>query len=187
MIPAFDVSNVLPPFVGADATDGTLMSPYKATMVEVIQRFASSPARIEILDGLLRYRNALRSAGVANGFQWLDGSFVENIEMLASRSPHDVDVVTFFQRPVPNAEWQAWFVANRSLFVPSLTKTTYKCDAYGVDLGAAPESIVDQTRYWFGLFSHQRGINRLWKGMVQVRLDAADDADASALLRGHTP
>lgn len=187
MIPAFDLSNVLPPFVGADATDRSLMSPYRATMVEVIQRFSTSSARKEILDGLLRYRGALRAAGLGTGFQWLDGSFVEDIETLASRPPGDVDVVTFFRRPVPNAQWQTWSMANRQLFMPSLTKTTYKCDAYGVDLDGLPESIVDQTRYWFGLFSHQRGINRLWKGMVQVQLDATDDASALALLRGRTP
>lgn len=187
MIPAFDLSNVLPPFVGADATNKTLMSPYQATMLEVVERFASSPARVEILYGLLHYRNAIRSSGLTDGFQWLDGSFVENIEAIASRPPGDVDVVTFFRHPVPQSDWRAWCIANRHLFEPMRTKENYKCDAYGVDLNGPPEAIVDQTRYWFGLFSHQRGINRLWKGMVQVQLDAADDANALALLQGLTP
>lgn len=187
MIPAFDLSNVLPPFVGADATIRTLMSPYQATMLEVVERFALSPARIEILDGLLQYRGALHAAGLTNGFQWLDGSFVENIEVIASRPPNDVDVVTFFQRPVPQGNWLAWSMDNKRLFDPKQTKANYRCDAYGVDLNGRPETIVDQTRYWFGLFSHQRGINRLWKGMVQVQLDAADDVNALERLKGLTP
>jgi hypothetical protein len=36
--------------------------------------------------------------------------------------------------------------------------------------------------FWFGLFSHQRE-TALWKGIVQIELDA-DDAAAVALLEG---
>jgi hypothetical protein len=188
MIPAFDLSNVLPPFVGATAVIENNMSPYKATMVEVTQRFGTSPERIEILDGLLRYRSALFSAGLVEGFQWLDGSFVENIEAIETRPPHDVDVVTFYHHHVPDAEWQTWLTANLHLFNPIHTKATYKCDVYGVDLQYPPEVLVSRTRYWFGLFSHQRGgINRVWKGMVQVPLSPNDDALAQAALQERAP
>ncbi|WP_414651656.1 DUF6932 family protein [Hafnia paralvei] len=33
--------------------------------------------------------------GLAEGFQWVDGSFTENIELIERRTPNDVDVVTF--------------------------------------------------------------------------------------------
>lgn len=162
------------------------MSPYQATMVEVVECFSTSPERVEILWGLLQYRNALVAAGLVNAFQWLDGSFVENVEVLESRSPGDVDVVTFFRRPVPDEEWRTWFLANRNLFTPAYTKATYRCDAYGVDLGTPPENVVRWTRYWFGLFSHKR-VTKQWKGMVQIQLSAEDNAAAAARLRELAP
>jgi hypothetical protein len=45
------------------------------------------------------------------------------------------------------------------------TKANFKCDAYYVDLDVVhTTAIVDQTRYWFGLFSHRR--TGVWKGML---------------------
>jgi hypothetical protein len=44
-----------------------------------------------------------------------------------------------------------------------------------------PVSLVNQTKYWFGLFSHKR--NGVWKGMLQVPLcPPAADAAIAALL-----
>lgn len=55
-------------------------------------------------------------------------------------------------------------------------------DAFFIDLLDPPELVVDASRYFLGLFSHQR-ITMIWKGMLQVRLDdAQDDADALELL-----
>jgi hypothetical protein len=187
MIPQFDLSEVLPPFTGGDPTKPANMSPYSAQMTEVVERFCTSADRKAILSGLLRYRTDLMSAGIISGFQWLDGSFVENIEASENRAPGDVDVVTFFDRPVGDSrEWRDWWADNAHLFNPRATKTTYKCDVYGVDLNTAPENIVNQTRYWFGLFSHRRHRGP-WKGMIQVALDATDDAKAEALLKDLMP
>lgn len=187
MIPQFDMSEVLPPFIGSDPTLPANMSPYPTQMTEVVQQFCTSPDRKAILEGLLQYRADLMSAGITSGFQWLDGSFMENIEVSESRPPNDVDVVTFYFPPVPSfAQWQAWFGTHGYLFDPDQTKIRYKCDAYAVDFRLGPEYVVERTRYWFGLFSHRRN-SGLWKGMVQVSLDSADDTNALALLRGLTP
>ena len=62
-----------------------------------------------------------------------------------------------------------------SLLDPEQAKTVFMCDAYFVDLLKPPELLVDDTRYWFGLFSHQRE-TALWKGMLQVPLCSDDDA-----------
>jgi hypothetical protein len=51
---------------------------------------------------------------------------------------------------------------------PAQVKAAFKCDAYFVDLSTEPASVVDQARYWFGLFSHRR--EGQWKGMLQVSL-----------------
>ena len=52
-----------------------------------------------ILDGFLRFRELLTQAGFVSGFQWVDGSFLENVEMLENRPPNDLDVVTFYIPP----------------------------------------------------------------------------------------
>jgi hypothetical protein len=67
-------------------------------MSDVVLRFGNSPERIAILDGLLSYRLALTTAGMVDGFQWLDGSFTEDVETLQRRSPNDIDVVTIASR-----------------------------------------------------------------------------------------
>lgn len=187
MIPQFDMSEVLPPFTGGDPRVVANMSPYPTVMTEVVGQFCTSPERKSILSGLLDYRADLMAAGINRGFQWLDGSFMENIEISEGRPPNDIDVVTFFYRPSPDPfQWQQWLATNKHLFYNRHTKTKYYCDAYGVDFGTAPENIVNHTRYWFGLFSHRRQ-SGLWKGMVQVPLDVADDSNAFTLLGSLTP
>lgn len=94
-IPAFDgILNVLPPHLG---TNGKVehLSPYECIMQEVCERFATSSQRIGILRGFLALRQELWSLNL-RGFQWMDGSFVEDIEVQENRSPGDIDVVTFF-------------------------------------------------------------------------------------------
>jgi hypothetical protein len=82
MIPSMNTSMVLPPFVGAEPGNPAEMSPYRTTMVGVVERFAISLERIAILRGLLSYRDKLRELGLIDGHQWLDGSFVENVETI---------------------------------------------------------------------------------------------------------
>ncbi|MCS5828604.1 hypothetical protein LNO09_12165 [Klebsiella variicola] len=71
-------------------------SPYKMDIVRFVSMFALSPARMKILKGFLDFRMSLSQAGLVEGFQWVDGSFTENIELIERRPPNDVDVVTFF-------------------------------------------------------------------------------------------
>lgn len=171
---------VLPPYTGDTPGVRASMSPYVATMHEFAVRFATSPPRAEILQGLLNYRDALRNIGVGTGFQWLDGSFVEDVEQIRGRPPQDIDVVTFGYSPslADINAYKQWFAANIALFDRNQTKPAYDCDAFYVDLRKRPDFLVDDARYWFGLFAHQRD-TALWKGMVQVPLQS-DDAAALA-------
>ena len=71
----------MPPFLGS--TPGaapSLMSPYDVTASEIVARFGTTPGRREILRGWLDHRAAMRVIGIDKGFQWLDGSFVEDKE-----------------------------------------------------------------------------------------------------------
>jgi hypothetical protein len=143
------------------------LTPYGATVLEVVERFGTSVDRLSILDGWLGHRRRLKAAGFAEGFQWLDGSFVEDKE------PNDVDVVTFLRRPADAktaAELGAKVAADPAPFQRAVVKADHRVDAFFVDTDADGETVVEHTRYWLGLFSHRRD-DAMWKGMVQVRLE----------------
>jgi hypothetical protein len=145
-------------------------------------RYATSPERIKILTGLLEYRKALAGLGIVQGFQWLDGSFVEDVEVIRSRPPGDIDLVTFAHRSVEDVgAWDNVIMSNLNIFDPEQAKATFQCDAYFVDLSVEPELLVGNTAYWFNLFSHQRGAASTWKGMLRVSL-TSDDENAELLL-----
>lgn len=180
-IPSFTIDGILPPFVGPNGPGGAPedLSPYAVTATEIVTTLAGTERRRAILKGWLGHRAALRAIGFDRGFQWLDGSFVENKE------PRDLDIISFFYRP-PGIHDGMTLVrlmqGNIGLFGRAQVKTNYSLDFFPVDLNGTPEALVSLTRYWLGLFSHRRQ-DSLWKGMLQVRLeDEADDTAALALL-----
>ena len=85
---------VLPPVHPTEAGHGPNRSPYPITLQELLDRFSTSAERIDVLKGFLSYRAALHAAGIVRGFQWLDGSFMENVERLEDRPPRDMDVIS---------------------------------------------------------------------------------------------
>ncbi len=180
MIPDWNISAVLPPVRPGALGHSPDRSPYVASFSQVVERFATSAERIRIFQGLLAYRAALKSRGISSGFQWLDGSFLEQKEAIQAAPPNDVDVVTFF--PLPPAVDQAAFAGQvADLFDPTQTKVTFRVDAYpfvlGQSLGAAE---VRRISYWYSMWSHRR--NGLWKGFVQVDISPDEDQIAEALL-----
>lgn len=181
MFPAFNHSHVLPPFEG-DRLSSARSSPYPVTASALVQRLAGSPERCVILSGLFRYRAALRTLGFTQGFQWLDGSFVEDVEAREDRPPKDIDVVTFAHPPdgMPKEQVRQLLADHPDLFDHDQCKAGFHCDTSIVNLTTSPEWLVTQTRYWYGLFSHRRG-DALWKGMLQLPLESDDEA-ATALL-----
>jgi hypothetical protein len=180
MIPEWNISAVLPPIRPGEVGHGPDRSPYKASLSEVVERFAKTAARLEILQGLLNYRVELRKRGISTGFQWLDGSFMENKEVLIQEPPKDVDVVTFFN--LANGIDQGAFLPQiADLFDVANTKQIYHVDAYPYVLGGAlVETDVTEISYWYSMWSHRR--NGLWKGFVQVDISEDEDNIAMALL-----
>lgn len=181
-IPAFDLGLVLPPFLGSRPGMMAFQSPYEARLEELVSRFGTTPERNRLLRGLVDLRAALRALGIVNGFQWIDGSFVEDKERRLGAPPGDIDIVTCFDRPLTaqtDAEWDRISRPHEAtLFDPGHCKTTYKCEAFYIDLGRSGQSIASQSAFWFGLFSHQRDTFR-WKGVVRVRLGPDDWDDAA--------
>ena len=78
-------------------------SPFEATMTHVVERFAFTPQRARLIHNLIDYRNALYAAGITDGFQWINGSFVEHVETRPrpgqAPRPDDIDIITFYHLP----------------------------------------------------------------------------------------
>lgn len=180
MIASWNMAGVLPPIWPGEDGHSPNRSPYLMKLTEVIEHFSSSPERISILDGFLNYREALHSANIVKGFQWLDGSFLENIEVLELRSPNDMDVVTFFH--IPNDQTQISLLSQDArLFDPALAKQTFLVDAYAFVLGnPTEERHVKQISYWYSMWAHRR--DETWKGFLQVDLAPHTDAEAKQFL-----
>lgn len=178
-IPAWTAQGVLPP-IDSEAPVSSNRSPYHVSLIDFVLHFGRTEPRRIIVSGLLDFRAALHAAGLVDGFQWIDGSFLENIEVVEERDPHDIDLVTFFHSPV-GEDQESLLRASPRLFDPEATKKDYRVDAYFVELNTtAPESLVAQSAYWNSLWSHRR--NGQWKGYLRVDLGPADDQAARANL-----
>ena len=173
-IPAWNSTGVLPPIDISDPT-GIERSPYPVRLIDVLERFCTSQQRHSILCGFLEYRAAIHGLGFVDGFQWLDGSFLEDVELLEHRSPNDIDVVTFLRSPsnidpLPNG-WED------VLSNPMATKSNFRVDGYTVALFELPsDQIVIWGAYWYSMWSHKRSLT--WKGFLQVDLAMNDDSEA---------
>lgn len=185
MIPQWTPKGVLPPNNHNTPTSRD-RSPYRASITDFILRYATSAARSTILQGFLSFRKALNNIGLDQGFQWVDGSFVEHVESIQNRDPHDVDVVTFFYSR--HGETQADLLSRGpDLFDPGMTKMKYHVDAHFVELTesvfeplANQTTLVSQTAYWYSVWSHTR--EEQWKGYLQLDLSFIDDLVAQANL-----
>lgn len=179
-IPDWTADGSLPPIDVLDPISAE-RSPYRVSLTDFVLRFATSSERGRLIDGLLKYRASLYMAGLASGFQWLDGSFAEDVEAMQNRAPNDVDVVTFF-RLTENLTQQQALQSNVDLFDHEKVKQTYHVDGYLVDLGLPSEQLVARSHYWYGVWSHRRG-DLVWKGYIEIDLAPTDDQAASDLLK----
>lgn len=180
-IPRFDHNNALPPHLG-DPRDKSHLSPYQCTILELCHSLATTRDRIDILKGYIKFRIRMTQMGIIYGFQWIDGSFLENIEVSENRSPKDLDVVTFFggSTAINHANIMASFPEFGN---PDLSKLNYHLDHYPVDYTFRPDVTVEFTRYWIQLFTHKR--NGVWKGILRLPLNTdIDDKHGLAFLDG---
>ena len=175
-IPDFDHNNVIPPHLG-DPRQIDQLSPYECTIIEFCNRFSTSKERIDILKGLINFRQKITENGIINGFQWLDGSFLENIEEIEKRPPSDLDIVTFYNcnNQIDQDELLSSFPEFSSSII---SKDLYKLDHYPVDYCYKPDFTVEATRYWIQLFTHNR--KGVWKGIIKISLNTPKE-DEEAL------
>lgn len=191
-IPAWTATGVIPPVASTNPT-GPERSPYIVSLGELVLRFATSADRRRVLDGFLRYRSRLHFAGLIDGFQWLDGSFLEHVELLEGRPPNDLDVVTFFRPPTGRTQTDIHNAAPDAFPLTGAERTAFKrvfwVDPYLVNLNAPSERLIASSTYWYSMWSHRRDTS--WKGYLQIELGPFEDAVAAAHLNppavGGTP
>lgn len=177
MIPPFNHNFVIPPNVGNPAIIENV-SPYICDIMEFCNHFSTSKERVRIMKGFVEFRLQLVQYGVIHGFQWIDGSFTENVEEREKRAPNDIDVVTFF-KGIPNSAFPL-IQNNFPEFISSkLSKQKYLVDHYPFQYDYKPELTVQMTKYWCQLFSHNR--KGVWKGILQLPLYEESDLDKKAL------
>jgi hypothetical protein len=189
-IPSWNNEGLLPA-VDVTAPTSANRAPYAVSLSDFVMRFSTSAERIEILKGFLKYRAALHSVGLLAGFQWVNGSFVEHVEICPRRrrSPSDVDVVTFYEMPV-GATQSSLFDSMPELFPATpaesdVLKKRFLVDGYLFSLANNGEKLVTQSAYWYGVWSHQRETLK-WKGFLQLDLAPMDDNNAAGLLSVNT-
>jgi hypothetical protein len=179
LIPEWNAEGVIPP-INEDSPAGFDRAPYEVSLGQIVSRFATSPERCDIFSGYLAHRAELHKMGIDRGFQWLDGSFTEDIEMLEHRPPRDIDVVTF--TPAGDAFFDALGDHEINLLGGDRAnlKKEFKIDFYIQSLSDPAESLVAMTTYWYSMWSHRR--TGQWKGFLKVDLSPDQDADAESLL-----
>lgn len=188
-LPPFDLRGLLPPFKGGDPVTAD-RSPYFCDMSELCATLGTSDHRKQLLRNLIAYRALLATDDYADGLQFVDGSFVENIEQIESRNPTDIDVFSILSPPakyVGNlAAWNAVGVTfwQTEIIDQAKNKARFSLDCYAMMFDASrPAALLKQLLYWYSLFSHRRA-NHDWKGFVAVPLDAAGDQAALATIGG---
>ncbi|MGV0921850.1 DUF6932 family protein [Empedobacter falsenii] len=172
MIPDFDHNHVTPPHIG-DPRKEEDISPYYSNTLEFVTKFGTSIERVDILKKFLEFRQKLSEYGFTNGYQWLDGSFTENIEILENRAPRDLDIITLYDQPIFTND-QILNISNnfKSFFDSEISKREYKLDHYPFNYTNNPDFTVKYTTYWIQLFSHNRlGV---WKGIIKVDLNTPE-------------
>ena len=178
-IPAWTAQGVLPP-IDVESPTSNSRSPYRVSLLDFVVRFGNTAARRRLLRRLLGFRADLHALDLVGGFQWIDGSFLEDIETVEKREPRDIDLVTFFRLPEGRSQ-TSLEEASAELFDPQAVGQRYGMDAYFVQLSEAePELLVEQCTYWNSLWSHRR--NGQWKGYLEVDLAPAGDREAMANL-----
>lgn len=186
-VPPWNARGVIDP-VNVLSPTASDRSPYRVSLRAFVSHFATSGRRIEVLRGLLAYRQELQAVGLQAGFQWLDGSFLEDIERTERRDPGDIDVVTFYVMPTGQNQGSLR-AQNPGLFPTSAVefkalKDRLHVDAYLQQLdsngpvAAVNERLVNRAAYWYSMWSHRRDFS--WKGFLQVDLAATEDSIASA-------
>ena len=160
-------------------------SPYSLSLPDFVYRFGQSVERRSLLSDFLRYRALLQQAGLVAGIQWVNGSFVEEVERVRGRPPADVDVVSFVYLPTGVSE-SALHQSHGDLFDWDYVRREFSVDGYIVPMDLSdPNTVLYAIRnavYWYSVWSHTR--DHRWKGYIELDLSPLRDYEAWQVVRG---
>ena len=175
LLPQWDQDGYIPP-MDENVPVSFARSPYAISVVDLMMVFGTTEPRRRLLVGLLDFRRALHQAGLIKGVQWIDGSFVRDVEKFENRNPDDIDVVTFFYIP-DGYQARDFFHAFPDLLHNESTRERFGVDSYCFQLNQiTSEEIISQSTYWYSLWSHT--VDGRWKGYLEIDLSDGDDAQA---------
>lgn len=179
-VPIWNSNGLLPSYIGNPAAN-SMRSPYRCSLAELVSQFGFTVARRRILSGFLDFRDALHQAGVLQGLQWVNGSFVEDVMQRRRREPGDIDVVTFYYLPSGHTQ-ETLRNAFPDLFTPGRAKQLYHSDAHFMEPNTySMPDLVRHIAYWTNLWGHTRETYE-WKGYLQIDLANSQDATARNIL-----
>ena len=190
--PKWEEDGVFPPVDRENPASPYNRSPHRVLLADLVRNLGISPPRLRILRGFLEYRRALHTLGIVEGIQWVNGSFVEDVETRRGQvAPNDIDVVTFAILPAGMTLSNLLQLTPR-ITNPLHTKNDFLVDGYIEPISElTPNQLINVVAYWYGLWSHtKRDVpNALttspdfeWKGFLQVSLASAEDATAEMAL-----
>lgn len=144
-----------------------------------------------MLNNLIAYRQLISTGGYTSGIQFLDGSFVEDVETHSRREPGDIDVFSLLNVPTHYMQNPpSWHQGGFQFWAEEIQNQPRNKQRFELDTYAALVEefqllgLLNHVMYWYSLFSHQRD-TFAWKGFVAVVLDPAQDADALVWLGEH--
>ncbi len=180
-IPDWDDRGLLPPYLGTAGASRS-RSPYRVSLTAMVRRFGNTAARRNLLAGLLDFRATLHQAGLTQGFQWVNGSFVTDIMQIANREPRDIDVVTFFHLPNGYTDEADMRDQYPETFDRDRNRYQYHVDSLFVGLESFDvHSLAHLFAYWNSLWSHTREEDTRivqWKGYLELDLSDREEAVA---------
>lgn len=181
-LPDWNPRGFLPPRL----TPAWTSSPYLVSLEQVIERFGYTERRCHLIGGFLDMRAELRRIGFERGFQWLAGSFLDEVERIEERDPGDIDTCSFLYNPesVQDDFELAVFLADHGHITDrKQAKKKYLCDSFLIPLQAGqlafnPESLAARMIHWIQLFGNEKQ-TEIVKGILQVDFETMDE-DAGA-------
>src|SRR5690606_26418541 len=113
-------------------------SPYVVEIGNLVTRFGTTDHRRQLLRGLLSYRQLLANDGYEDGLQFVDGSFVEDLETTKARNPTDIDVFSLLRAPEKyRADPALWDSKGKTYWTTEITdrdrnRQRFSLDTYAV-------------------------------------------------------
>lgn len=181
-IPDFNNQGLLPPHNGNPA-DMSNTSPYPATTVELCRKFGTTAERCEILKGFLQLRELMCQLEVLDGFQWVNGRFMEQ-DIGGRKAPDHIHVVTFC-KPSPLIRHPDYADLAKPLKHSKSTRDRFLVQHFIVSLDIEDretgktdpkklDNLINRTRHFAGLLSHESESGS-WKGLLRIELNTSDD------------